>query len=234
MKRAFSKIAALCVSIALICICIMTLFACNDTKHLSKEISIRDFSDTHTISVKVSVRNHTCAPNAFQTFEYGKGFDKLYEAIKEDSVYRNSVQKDNGIIVIDFADNVRTYSCIIYPSGQADKYVIHSMTYTLGKWADYQAIFFPSYLLDKEISPDDGAETTYRCAYKIDALAGYYKTRGYYAEISDNKLKVVCMLRYPTTFKGQDGEYGRKAVAWTVVYENDTLIRFADVSNSYA
>lgn len=88
--------------------------------------------------------------------------------------------------------------------------------------------------MDKEISPYDDVETVYQCSYDIETLKEYYIQRGYYAEIQNDTLKVVCMLIYPSVFEGEEGEFGRKAISWSIVYEDENAIRFADVSNRYA
>lgn len=226
-KNSAVKLISLISAVAVICACAAVFVACNDTRNFSKEIFVRDFSDTYTISVKVNVRKHTYFPNDYNTFEYKKGIKSLYNEIGYTAYMRDD------IIVINAEDNGRKYSCIIYQSGEPNKYVVHSMTYALGEWAEHQAIFFPSFWLDEEISPNDGADTVYQCACKIDMLASYYRERGYYAEIDGNTLKVVCLLKYPSVFNGTVGEYGHRAISWSVVYEDENSVRFADVSGDY-
>lgn len=46
-------------------------------------------------------------------------------------------------------------------------------------------------------------------------------------------MKVVCMLRYPNSSFGDESNYGYKAIAWSVVYENENDIRFSDISDDY-
>ena len=229
-KNAVVKMIAMIIAIAVVCICAFTFVACNDTRNFSKEIFVRDFSDTYTISLNVNVRHHTYWPNSYNVFEYKKGIDNLYDEIWNEC---HVAYMRNDTIVVDVSDGNRYYSCMIYPSGEKNKYIIHSMTYTLGEWADNQAIFFPGYWLDKEISSNDGADTVYQCAYKIEALASYYRERGYYAEIEGNTLKVVCLLKYPSVFPGEVGEYGHRAISWSVVFESENTVRFADVSSDY-
>ena len=227
-KRLFGKVALVVFALIIASLSAISLMACNDTKAYSNEIFIEDFSETYTISVKAKVRNHSILPEGSRTFEYSKGFDKLYEVIKSESL-NGSALKDGDIIFIDQSVNGRTYSCIIYPTGEKNKYVVHSMTYRLGEWANRMQIFFPAYLLDKEISYNDSESTTYQCEYNIQALSGYYTQRGYYTTITDNVLHVVCLLRYPSTFSNGL----EKAISWSIVYENENTIRFADISNEY-
>ena len=226
-KHSVFKTVSMIIAMAVIFACASVFVGCNDTRNFSKEIFVRDFSDTYTISLKVNVRKHTYFPNAFNTFEYKKGIGSLY-----DEIGWVAYRKDNTIVV-DVSDGDRLYSCMIYPSGVSNEYIVHSMTYTLGEWADYQAIFFPRYWLDREISSDDGADTVYQCSSKINVLQSYYRERGYYAQIDGNTLKVVCMLKYPSVFIGEVGEYGHRAISWSVVYESENTVRFADVSNEY-
>ena len=225
-KRLFGKVALIVFALMIVSLSAISLMACNDTKAYSNEIFIEDFSETYTISVKAKVRNHSILPEGSRTFEYSKGFDKLYEAINN-APQNGSALKYGDIIFIDQHFNGRTYSCIIYPTGEKNKYVVHSMTYKLGEWANRMKIFFPAYLLDKEISYYDSESTTYQCEYNIQALRGYYIQRGYYATINDNILHVICLLRYPSTFEVE------KAISWSIVYENENTIRFADISNEY-
>ena len=226
-KNSAIKSISMIIAFAVVCLCASVFVACNDTRNFSKEIFVRDFSDTYTISVPVNVRKHTYFPNNYNTFEYKKGIESLYKEIG----YMAYMKDD--IIVVNAEDNGRKYSCIIYQSAESNKYVVHSMTYVLGEWAEHQAIFFPSFWLDKEISPDDSANTVYQCTGKIDLLASYYRERGYYAQIDGNTLKVVCLLKYPSVFSGTVGEYGHRAISWSVVYEDENAVRFADVSNEY-
>ena len=226
-KSSTVKIISMIIAIVVICACAGAFVACNDTRNFSKEIFVRDFSDTYTISVKVNVQKHTYYPNDYNTFEYKKGIDSLREEIG----YLAYMKDD--FIIINAEDNGRKYSCIIYRSGEANKYIVHSMAYVLGDWAEHQAIFFPRYCLDREISPNDGADTVYQCDYKINTLAAYYRERGYYAKIVGNTLKVVCLLKYPSVFSGTVGDYGHRAISWSVVYENENSVRFADVSSDY-
>ena len=233
-KRLISRVLLLVCSLILVCFSGFTLLACNDTRANSTEIFIDDFSGTYTISVKAKVKNHSTLPNATRSFEYGKGIEKLYECIIATPPYNQYVRIENNIIFIDLVGTGnRTYSCIIYPSKEKNTYIIDSMTYTLGEWAKHQAIFFPAFTLNKEINPYDNADTKYQCTYNINDLKTYYHERGYYTEIEDNKLKVICLLRYPSVFEGNDGEFGRKAISWSIIYENENTIRFSDAANQY-
>jgi len=233
-KRLLGKALLLVCTFAIVCLSGISLLACNDVKSTSKEIFIDDFSGTYTISVKAKVKNHSILPNAFRTFEYAYGIDKLYDTIIKAPHYSQFVHIDNDIIFVDLVDSGnRTYSCIIYPSDKKNTFIVHSMTYTLGQWANHQSLFFPAYTLDKDINPSDSETTTYICEYDIETLKEYYIKRGYYAEIKNNTLYVICLLRYPSVFEGEEGEYGRKAISWSVIYESDNSIRFADVENKY-
>lgn len=226
-RFAIKVLYCICV-IFIVCFCLITATACNNKIRFSKEIFITDFSETYRISIKVSVKNHLNLPEPALSFEYGKGMDKLLEDIN-DSPSGCSARKDNNVILVDCYDNDRIYSCIIYPSGVKNEYIIHSLSYNLGEWAENRAIFFPAYTLDREINGLNDAEaTTYDCSMNIDDLKNYYTQRGYYAEISDNALRVVCLIRYPSAFEYQD-----KAISWTVVYEDTNTIRFKDVTNEY-
>ncbi len=214
------------------CVCATILWGCNDTISYSKTIFIDDFSDTYTISIPVKVKNHSVLPEPKRVFEYSKGYDKLYEAISASS-YASSVYKSGDKIIIDIRGVAgRMYSCMIYQAGEKNKYIVDSMTYVL-EWANNRSIFFPSYLLNKGIAPSDAEGTIYRCEFDIEALKNYYVERGYYAQIDGNTLKVVCMLRYPNSSFGDESNYGYKAIAWSVVYENENDIRFSDISDDY-
>ena len=214
------------------CVCATILWGCNDTISYSKTIFIDDFSDTYTISIPVKVKNHSVLPEPKRVFEYSKGYDKLYETISASS-YASSVYKSGDKIIIDIRGVAgRMYSCMIYQAGEKNKYIVDSMTYVL-EWANNRSIFFPSYLLNKGIAPSDAEGTIYRCEFDIEALKNYYVERGYYAQIDGNTLKVVCMLRYPNSSFGDESNYGYKAIAWSVVYENENDIRFSDISDDY-
>ena len=220
--------------LAIVCYCSIALMACNDALSNSDKIYINDFSDTYTISVKAKVKNHSTLPGATRTFEYGKGLDKLYESIVATPPYDGWVRLENNIIFVDIVEQWgRIYSCIIYPSQEKNTYMVDSMTYVLGNWADNRSIFFPAYTLDKKISFNDDEGTTYQCSLSIEELKTYYTQRGYWAEINDNELRVVCLLRYPSVFEGKAGAFGRKAISWSIIYDDDRTIRFADICDRY-
>lgn len=227
----FRKAIIYLCSVVLLCLCATAFLACDSTISTSDKIFIDDFSETYTISVKAKVKKHSTLPNASRSFEYGKGLDKLYESIISTPPYNQFVHKENDMIFVDLVSNTRIYSCIIYPGENKNQYIVHSMTYALGKWANYQSIFFPAYSLNREISSQDDANTSYTCAFSIEDLKQYYTERGYLAEIQDNKLRIVCLLSYPNTFS--ENASSRKAVSWSIVYESENCIRFADVSNEY-
>lgn len=227
----FRKAIIYLCTIVLLCLCATAFLACDNTISTSDKIFIDDFSETYTISVKAKVKNHSTLPNASRSFEYGKGLDALYESIISTPPYSQFVRKENDMIFVDLASNTRIYSCIIYPGENKNQYIVHSMTYALGKWANNQSIFFPAYSLDREISSQDDADTKYNCAFSIEELKRYYTERGYLAEIQDNKLCIVCLLSYPYTFSKNPDR--RKAVSWSIVYESKNCIRFTDVSNDY-
>lgn len=234
MKKTQKSIICLLCIFVIMCINATALSACNDTVAISNKIYIDDFSGTYTISVKAKVKNHSTLPNAERTFEYNKSIDELYATIIGNPPYNQFVHKKNDIIFVDIISACdRVYSCIIYKSEGSNTFTVHSLTYTLGGWANHQAIFFPAYSLNKEISPYDTADTVYQCSYDIETLKEYYIQRGYYAEIQNDTLKVVCLLIYPSVFKGEEGQFGRKAISWSIVYEDKNTIRFADVSNQY-
>ena len=192
MKRnaTVKTIAAAIISVLILGILSLTLFACNDTLSNSKEIFVYDFSETYKISIKVAVKNHTYFPSEYNRFEFSKGIDKLYEKISETT---STARRQGDVIIIDRFADCRKYSCIIYPLSEGS-FAIHPMCYTLGEWADNQAIFFPSFTLDKEIKSTDGENETYECSYNIENLQAYYNERGYKADIDGNVLKVVCLL----------------------------------------
>lgn len=231
MKSIIRKTFIYLCSFVMLCLCMATFLACDNTISTSDQIFIDDFSETYTISIKAKVRNHSTLPNASRSFEYSKGLDKLYESIIDAPPYSQFVRKENNMIFVDFRSDKRIYSCIIYPGASKNQYIVHSMTYALGEWANYQSIFFPAYSLNREISTQDDASTSYTCSFSIEELQRYYTERGYLAEIQDNKLCVVCLLTYPYTFA--ENADNRKAVSWSIVYEEEYLIRFADVSNDY-
>lgn len=208
--------------------------ACNDTHAFSKYIFVRDFSETYTVSVKVNVKNHTeIWDRGYDYFEYNKGVDALYAKIMDTPPNNAYVTRKGDLFFVDEQANGRIYSCIIYPSEEKNTFLVHSMTYTLGEWANNMAIFFPAYTLDKPIDCKDSADTVYKCSLKIDALAQYYEERGYMTSTNSNVLKIVCMLRYPSKFPGELGSFGHKAVSWSIIYESESSIRFADVSDGY-
>ncbi|MCM1306644.1 MAG: hypothetical protein NC037_03040 [Bacteroides sp.] len=231
MKNASHKVILAMLVMIFICSSVMILSACNDTRTFSNEIFINDFSETYTISIPVKVKHHSILPDSGRSFEYSKGFDKLYNEISKSTLIGDTY-KVNDNIVVDVLAYDRKYSCIIYPLGEKNKYMVHSMSYMLGEWAGYKEIFFPSYKLDREISSSDSESATYQCSYTIAALASYYKERGYYSAVSENVLHVVCLLKYPSVFIGGDDNYG-KAISWSIVYDSEHTIRFADVANRY-
>ncbi len=228
IKKAF---VYLC-SIVVLCLCATAFIACDSSILRSDKIFIDDFSETYIISVKAKVKHHSTLPDASRAFEYSKGLDKLYESIIDTPPYNRCVRKENDMLFVDFASGTRIYSCIIYPGANKNQYVVHSMTYALGQWAIHQPIFFPAYSLNREISTQDDVNTTYSCSFSIEELKQYYTERGYLAEIQDNKLQVVCLLSYPRDLS-ETSHIANKAVSWSIVYESENLIRFADVSNDY-
>ncbi len=226
-KKNLNIIIVLC---ATLLICVAMLCACNDTKKFSDEIFITDFSETKEITIEVDVKNHSILPDFSRVFEYKKDINKLYEEIVSSPKNRN-VRLENGVIIVDKYYSCRYYSCIIYKdAGDNNKYIVHSMAYSLGEWADNKAIFFPAYTLDKEISSSDDANTVYNCKMGINELKNYYTERGYLATITDNVLRVVTIQRYPTKFEGY---YGDKALAWSVVYVSENQIKFADIGDEF-
>lgn len=227
MKKFYSIIAV----ILLLAICILVLVACNDTISHSNKIFVTDFSETQEISVEVNVKNHTDFPNVKNYFEYKKDIDSLYEKISS-KPKNGDVRLVDNTIIIDKHKDGRCYSCIIYKYDD-NRYIVHSMTYTLGEWANNLAIFFPSYTLDKQISKTDDENTLYHCSLDINALKEYYSEHGYYTEIKDNELRVICLLRYPDKHSNYYTEGSDKALSWSIVYKDDNTIGFSNVVDDY-
>lgn len=213
-------------------ICILILPACDDTISHSDKIFITDFSETQEISVEVSVKNHTDFPSVKNYFEYKEDINSLYEKISSKPKNGNARLIDNTIIIDKNKEDGRCYSCIIY-KWKDNTYIVHSMTYSLGELANNLAIFFPSYTLDKQISNTDDKNTTYHCTFDINALKEYYNAHGYYTEIRDNELRVVCLLRYPNKHSNYHTDGNNKALSWSIVYKDDNTISFSNVVDCY-